>query len=100
MKSYIKIYDCPQQHNRHLEVVKYKPKYIYYVTKLLLNIDTIVNFNEKNRELMKYEILNFFEEFATQANDAEHIQIFIESCKTSISPKTRKKTKQLSLSKQ
>lgn len=81
-----------------IEVVKHKPKYIDYVTDLYLNIDNKVKLNEKNCELMKYDILDFFEVFASQSKHEDKIQSFIENCKMSISPKTKKKARQLSSS--
>lgn len=81
-----------------IEVIRMKPQYIDYVTKLYLNVDSIVKLSKKRVELMKYDILNFFEEFGLQSSYIDKIQEFIESCKTSISPKTKRKARQLSSS--
>ena len=70
-----------------------KTEYINMVVDLFLSIDSICDFPEKQIELMKYNIIDFFENHYTSIENKDGIIEFVLKAKDSISPKTKKKAK-------
>jgi hypothetical protein len=63
------------------------------ITNILLDIDARCNFPEKQKALLKSDVIDLFEEFYEQINDKERINEFIKAELDSISPKTKRKAK-------
>ena len=60
---------------------------------ILLDIDARCDFPEKQKALLKSDVIDLFDEFYEQINDKEMINEFVKPELDSISPKTRKKAK-------
>lgn len=63
------------------------------IINILLNIDARCDFPEKQKALLKSDVIDLFDEFYEQINDKEMINEFVKPELDSISPKTRKKAK-------
>jgi hypothetical protein len=60
-----------------------------------LNVDTLCGYPEKQRELLKSNVLRILEEIYADAEDKQPINEFILKAASSISPKTRNMAKRL-----
>lgn len=65
------------------------------IIEILLEVDKKSSYPEKQRELLKYDILEVFDMVYKESDFKESINHFIESAVNSKSPKTRKKAKEL-----
>jgi len=65
------------------------------IIEALLEADEKSPYPEKQRELLKYDILQIFDMIYMESNLKESMNHFIESSLSSISPKTKKKAKEL-----
>ncbi|WP_099203409.1 hypothetical protein [Miniphocaeibacter massiliensis] len=74
-------------------VCKNKSKYLQEVVEIYLNIEKIVDFPEKQRELIKFEIIKFFDMNYENIEKKEKVIEFIQKATSSISPKTRRRAK-------
>ncbi len=74
---------------RHKEDLREK------ITALLLDIDNRCDYTEKQKGLLKFDILEIFEEIYEEVPEKDAIDAFIKAQVDSISPKTRKKAKAL-----
>ncbi len=72
------------------KIVLHREDLIDKVVQLLLCIESIVPYKQKQKELLKYDILGLFQGVYDKAYDKDKMQFFINSCVNSISPKTRK----------
>lgn len=87
---------CLKNINR---ICKYKKEYIEDITKVYLNIDNIWKFNEKQRELLKFYIIRFFETFYNDIEEKDTVVEYVKNLSSSISPKTRRRAKSSKLKK-
>lgn len=63
------------------------------IINMLLDIDTLSGFPQKQKSLLKSDVIKVFDEFYEQINDKERVNKFIKLELESISPKTRKAAK-------
>lgn len=61
------------------------------IVNILLDVDNRCDFPEKQKALLKSDIIHLFHEHYEKINNKEDINIFVENELDSISPKTRKK---------
>ena len=73
------------------KVVKHKNEYVEKVVSLLLDVDNRCNYPQKQKELIKSDIIEVLDEAYEKTRDKNKIIEFISSQSGSISPKTRKK---------
>lgn len=78
------------------KIVQQRADIIDKVVQILLQIDDITSYPQRQKELLKYDVLAIFESVNAKADDKNNIQIFVEKCLGSISPKTKKMAKKLS----
>lgn len=60
---------------------------------ILLNVDNLADFPEKQKALLNSYIIQIFDEFYEQINDKKNVNQFVEHELNSISPKTRENAK-------
>ncbi len=77
------------------KILKNKPELRNQILALLLDLDHQCPYPEKQKELMKFDVLEILEEIRAEISDPEGIDSFIRKSTTSISPKTKKKAKEL-----
>jgi len=76
------------------KIVKHKNEYVEKVVILLLDVDNKCNYPEKQKELIKSDIIEVLDEAYEKTMDKSKIIEFISSQSGSVSPKTRKKAKE------
>lgn len=77
-----------------LKIIKSKPELQNQIIALLLNVDHLCSYPEKQKELLKSDVLEILDEFYYE-NDNNNLNKFIKACAHSISPKTMHKAKDL-----
>ncbi|WP_432409082.1 hypothetical protein [Wukongibacter sp. M2B1] len=65
------------------------------IVETLIEVDKRTSYPVKQRELLKYSILQIFDIVYNESNSKEKIDFFIQSSLNSRSPKTKKKAKEL-----
>lgn len=78
-----------------LRVVKLRPDLVTRIIQLILSIDEISKYKEKQTELLKFDILQIIEYLYKDNNINHNLDRFIISSSFSLSPKTRKKAKEI-----
>lgn len=76
------------------KVIRYKHKYEEKIIKLLLDVDKICSYPEKQKELLKSDIIEVLDEVYENTIHKDIIVDFIRSQSNSLSPKTKKKVKE------
>lgn len=76
-------------------ILKTRVDIIDKVVNLLLNLEEICHYTEKQIALLEYSVLNIFDDVFFKSNYMDEIVCYIKKRTSSISPKTRKKAKQL-----
>lgn len=76
-------------------ILKTRSDLIDEVTTILLSIDKICPYTEKQKALLVCSILDIFDDVYLKSGKKEEIMCFIERASKSISPKTKKRAKQL-----
>ena len=77
------------------KIIKYKTSLTEEVIELLLEIDNRSDYPERQLELLKYGVLEVFEQVYPKIQSRKRIDSFIKATVNSISPKTKKKATQL-----
>ncbi|GMQ61611.1 hypothetical protein [Vallitalea maricola] len=79
------------------KILKYREELIEKISNMVLNIEHITSYPKKQTELLKYDILEIFDSVydKVEVDDKSKIDIFINECIESISPKTKKMAKRL-----
>lgn len=77
------------------KILKHKINLREETIELLLDIEKITDYPEKKLELLKYGVLELFEQVYFEVQDTNRLDSFIRTAVNSISPKTKKKAKQL-----
>ena len=67
------------------------------ILNILLNIDELCNFSQKQKALLKSNVIEVFDKFYGQINDKENVNKFVKVELDSISPKTKKRAKEFIL---
>lgn len=76
------------------KIIKNKVEFTEKVIDLLIGVDTICSYTEKQRELLKSDIIDVMEEAYPILIDKNKIMEFIKAQSASSSPKTRKRVKE------
>ncbi|GMQ58728.1 hypothetical protein AN1V17_31230 [Vallitalea sediminicola] len=77
------------------KIVKYREDMIGKIGNMVLHIEDITSYTKKQTELLKYDILDLLDSIYDKAQDKTEINLFINDCIESISPKTKKMAKKL-----
>lgn len=77
------------------KIMRSKPGFLDRIIDLLLSVDRLCSYTEKQRELMKSEILEIFDEFYPAIHAKDEVDEFIREACSSISPKTKRTAKEL-----
>ena len=78
-----------------LKIYRHKPEQRKRVIETLLDIDNRCNYTEKQKGVLKADVLEIFDEVYEEAPERDQINEFIRAEINCISPKTRKKAKEL-----
>ncbi len=78
-----------------LLILRSKPELKNQIITLLLNIENICRYSDKQKGLLMYDILVILDEVYLEEPDKEGLNAFIRACTYSLSPKTRKKAREL-----
>ena len=78
-----------------LKIYRYKPEQREQIIKILLDIDNRCDYTEKQKGLLKADVLEILDEIYGEAPERNRINEFIKTEANCISPKTRKKAKEL-----
>ncbi len=76
-------------------ILKTRVDMIDEVVNILLKLEKVCNYTEKQIALLEHSVLNIFDDVFFKSNYKDEIVCFMKKSTTSISPKTRKKAKQL-----
>lgn len=77
------------------KIVKYREDMMGEIGNMVLHIEDITSYTKKQTELLKYDILDLLDSIYDKAQDKTEINLFINDCIESISPKTKKMAKKL-----
>jgi len=77
------------------KIYRHKPKLRGRIIETLLDIDNRCDYTEKQKAILKADVLAIFDEVYDQISEQAGINQFIQAEVHSISPKTRKKAKEL-----
>jgi hypothetical protein len=80
-----------------LKIYRYKVDLQKRVVETLLDIDNRCNYTDKQKAVLKSDVLEIFDEVYEEAPERDEINEFIRAEINSISPKTRKKAQELIL---
>jgi hypothetical protein len=78
-----------------IKIFRQKPELHNQIIDLLLDVDNLWTYPEKQKELLKSDILELFDEVYIELSDKSGIDEFIRRGISSTSPKTRNKAKEL-----
>jgi hypothetical protein len=78
-----------------LKIYRHKPAQQEQIIEILLDIDNRCDYSEKQKGLLKADVLDIFDEIYADNLERNRIGEFIKSETNCISPKTRKKAKEL-----
>ena len=78
-----------------LKIYQHKAELRDQIIELLLDIDKHCDYTEKQKGVLKADILDIFDEVYRDVTDRDKINEFMKAEVNSISPKTRKKAKEL-----
>jgi hypothetical protein len=78
-----------------LKIYRHKPEQRERIIETLLDIDNRCDYTEKQKGVLKADVLEIFDEVYKEVTQREKINEFIKTELHSISPKTRKKAKEL-----
>jgi hypothetical protein len=78
-----------------LKIIRYKPKQSDRIIEFLLDIDQRCHYPEKQKALLKCDVLEVLSEVYQDVADKPEIAAFIKAQVVSLSPKTKKKAKEL-----
>jgi len=78
-----------------VKVFRHKPALRERILALLLDVDQQCTYTEKQRAVLRADILDVFDEVYAEVRDNTGVNAFIQDSISSISPKTRRKAKEL-----
>jgi len=78
-----------------LKIYRHKPDQWGRIIELLLDIDSRCDYTEKQKGVLKADVLEIFDEIYEEVPERNRINEFIRTEANCISPKTRKKAKEL-----
>ena len=77
------------------KIIAHKPHRLDFFLDHLLDLDTRCDFPIKQKELLKFDVLTILEQVYERSSRGDQIDAFIRKASESVSPKSRKKAKQL-----
>ncbi len=77
------------------KIYQHKPALREVIFEMLVGIDTHCDYSEKQKGLLKADVLEILDEIYAECTDQKRIDEFIRAQSNSISPKTRKLAKEL-----
>lgn len=77
------------------KIIQQRKDLIDNIVSILLKIQDTTSYPKKQKELLKYDILDIFKIVYDKAQDKDEIKLFIKNCLESISPKTKKMAKEI-----
>ena len=78
-----------------LKIYQHKPEQRRRIVETLLDIDNRCDYTEKQKGVLRADILEIFDKVYEEVSEQDKINTFIKAQVNSISPKTRKKAKEL-----
>jgi hypothetical protein len=78
-----------------VKVFRHKPGLRERIVALLLNMDHLCTYTEKQKAVLRADILDVFDEVYEQVRDKTEVNAFIQNSISNSSPKTRRKAKAL-----
>jgi hypothetical protein len=78
-----------------IKIIKHKPELQNKIVSLLLDVDNQCTYPEKQKELLKSDILEILDDVYEKVSDIKGVNEFIKDGISSISPKTKHKAQQL-----
>lgn len=78
-----------------LKIYRHKPEHRGRIIDILLHIDILCDYTEKQKEVLKADVLEIFDAVYADAIAQDDINEYIRAGVDSMSPKTRKKAKEL-----
>jgi hypothetical protein len=78
-----------------IKIIRNKPELVDQIVGLLLDLDHSCTYPEKQKELLKSDVLEVLDAAYEQASDRAAVDEFIRACASSTSPKTRRTAKAL-----
>jgi hypothetical protein len=78
-----------------IKILRHKPELKDQIIALLLDVDNQCTYTEKQKGVLKCDVLEIFAEIYEEVQQKDDIDEFIRTEVSSISPKTRKKAKEL-----
>ena len=77
------------------KIITHKPELTNFFLDHLLDLDTYCDYPAKQKDLLKYDVLAILEQVYDQSPRRDQFNAFIRTASTAVSPKTRKKAKEL-----
>jgi hypothetical protein len=77
------------------KIITHKPERLDFFLDRLLNLDAYCDYPAKQKDLLKYDVLVILEQVYGRSPRKDQIDAFIRTASKALSPKTRKKAKQL-----
>jgi len=77
------------------KILACRPDYILILLPRLMDLDHSTSYNDKQKELMKCDVLELLDERYETIKDEKGVSEFIRACVSSASPKTRNKAKEM-----
>jgi hypothetical protein len=77
------------------KIIRYKPELRDEIIAILLDVDNRCAYTERQIGVLKSDVLDVLDEAYEDAKDREGVDAFIRASVASISPKTRRRAKQL-----
>lgn len=77
------------------KIYRHKPEYRNEIVEILLDIDKRCDYTEKQKAVLKADVIEILEEIYTEVQYKAEIEAFIRTEINSISPKTRKKAQEV-----
>jgi len=78
-----------------VKILRHRPALREQIVALLLDIDHQCTYTEKQKAVLRADILDVFDDVYEQVRDKTGVNAFIQKSISSISPKTRRKAKEL-----
>lgn len=78
-----------------IKIIRNKPALMDRIIALLLDLDNLCTYPEKQTELLKCDVLEVFDGVYPEGTDRQRVDEFIRGCINSNSPKTRHRAKEL-----
>lgn len=77
------------------KIIAHKPERLDFFLDHLLVLDTYCDYPAKQKDLLKFDVLVILEQVYDRSPRKDHIDAFIRKASEAVSPKTRKKAKEL-----